>query len=110
MPAERDSTTTLHCLEWFKLVLRFRLPTPAVIVLTSVHAQGMRYLHQSCIKYHGHLSSNNVIVDSRWSCKITDYGLRYVRSHDSKIMPEVVTPGQSFSVIYFYDFPYDPSN
>jgi len=42
--------------------------------------QGMRYLHQSCIQFHGHLSSNNVLVDGRWTCKITDYGLRYVRS------------------------------
>ena len=55
--------------------------------------QGMLYLHMSCIHYHGHLSSNNVVVDSRWTCKITDYGLHYVRSHDHTQVPEAITPG-----------------
>lgn len=37
--------------------------------------QGLAALHESPLKYHGHLTSKNVLVDSRWNCKITDYGL-----------------------------------
>ncbi len=35
----------------------------------------MAYIHQSHIGSHGHLTSSNCVVDSRWACKITDYGL-----------------------------------
>lgn len=38
-------------------------------------ANGLQALHDSPLKYHGHLTSRNVLVDSRWNCKITDYGL-----------------------------------
>ncbi|KAH3772974.1 hypothetical protein DPMN_174322 [Dreissena polymorpha] len=34
----------------------------------------MVYLHNSAIKVHGHLSSSNCVIDSRFSLKITDYG------------------------------------
>lgn len=33
-------------------------------------------MHESEVKYHGHLKSSNCVVDSRWQLKITDYGLR----------------------------------
>jgi len=42
--------------------------------------QGMSYLHSSMIECHGQLSSKSVVVDGRWTCKITDYGLPYLRS------------------------------
>lgn len=29
--------------------------------------------------WHGHLTSSNCVIDSRWVCKITDYGLHYLR-------------------------------
>ena len=35
----------------------------------------MVYLHDSAIGSHGRLKSTNVVVDSRWTCKITDYGV-----------------------------------
>jgi len=56
--------------------------------------QGMRYIHQSVIEYHGHFSSNNVIVDGRWTCKVTDYGLRYVRRFANTEMISTFTPGR----------------
>jgi len=40
----------------------------------------MIYLHDSPIQCHGHLKSSNCVVDSRWVLKITDYGLRELRS------------------------------
>lgn len=35
----------------------------------------MEYIHNSALKSHGKLKSSNCVVDSRWVCKITDYGL-----------------------------------
>src|SRR6218665_380897 len=39
----------------------------------------MAYLHDSKIGSHGHLTSTNCVIDPRWTCKITDYGLCYMR-------------------------------
>lgn len=33
---------------------------------------------------HGHLTSSKCVVDSRWTCKITDYGLNFVRSSSKR--------------------------
>jgi len=43
-------------------------------------ATGMQYLHSADIKFHGHLTSSNCVVDSRWVLKITDHGLREFKS------------------------------
>ncbi|KAL3225190.1 hypothetical protein MRX96_049320 [Rhipicephalus microplus] len=37
--------------------------------------KGMRYLHNSPIRQHGHLTSRNCVIDSRWVLKVTDYGM-----------------------------------
>ena len=65
-----------------------------VLVDTWCVVQGMKYLHHSCIEYHGHLSSNNVLVDTRWTCKITDHGLRYVRSLIHTEYYYAIVPGE----------------
>uniref|UniRef100_A0A1A7XTH4 Guanylate cyclase n=2 Tax=Iconisemion striatum TaxID=60296 RepID=A0A1A7XTH4_9TELE len=44
-------------------------------------ARGMSYLHQHKI-CHGRLKSLNCVLDDRWVCKITDYGLRTFRRDD----------------------------
>ncbi|XP_030287214.1 atrial natriuretic peptide receptor 1 [Sparus aurata] len=41
-------------------------------------ARGMSYLHQHRI-CHGRLKSLNCVLDDRWVCKITDYGLQTYR-------------------------------
>ncbi len=38
------------------------------------HLQGLHALHESGIHVHGKLKSSNAVIDSRWSCKLTDYG------------------------------------
>ncbi|KAK3089141.1 hypothetical protein FSP39_001199 [Pinctada imbricata] len=44
-------------------------------------ARGMAYLHGHKI-IHGHLNSNNCVIDDRWTVKITDYGLNNFRTTD----------------------------
>ena len=49
-------------------------------------AYGMKYLHQSAMKNHGNLTSFNCLVDNRWTCKVSGFGLAGFRkradSHD----------------------------
>ncbi len=49
------------------------------ISLVSDIASGMRFLHGSVIGYHGRLTSAKCLVDNKWTCKITDHGLTYLR-------------------------------
>lgn len=42
--------------------------------------KGLIYLHDSQIGSHGNLRSSNCLVDSRWVCQITDFGLYEFRS------------------------------
>ncbi|XP_034438314.1 atrial natriuretic peptide receptor 2-like isoform X3 [Hippoglossus hippoglossus] len=44
-------------------------------------ARGMSYLHQHKV-FHGRLHSRNCIIDDRWVCKISDYGLTAYRKED----------------------------
>src|SRR6266487_4286574 len=38
--------------------------------------EGMNFLHNSMLDYHGRLKSTNCVIDGRFMVKITDYGLR----------------------------------
>ncbi|XP_045175624.2 atrial natriuretic peptide receptor 1-like isoform X2 [Mercenaria mercenaria] len=42
-------------------------------------AKGLEYIHKSQIHYHGNLKSTNCVVDSRWTCKLTDLGVPNIR-------------------------------
>nr|XP_027204126.1 atrial natriuretic peptide receptor 1-like [Dermatophagoides pteronyssinus] len=44
-------------------------------MMTDV-VEGMLFLQNSLLEYHGHLKSTNCVVDGRFMVKITDYGLR----------------------------------
>lgn len=35
----------------------------------------MQHLHNSAIKVHGNLKSSNIVIDNRWTCKVTDHDL-----------------------------------
>nr|KAG5692324.1 hypothetical protein BaRGS_009534 [Batillaria attramentaria] len=37
--------------------------------------RGLRYMHNTPLKHHGHLTSKNCVIDSRFVLKITDYGV-----------------------------------
>uniref|UniRef100_T1JFG2 guanylate cyclase n=1 Tax=Strigamia maritima TaxID=126957 RepID=T1JFG2_STRMM len=46
--------------------------------------KGMHYLHNTDLKSHGHLTSSNCVVDSRFVLKISDFGLPYLRYEKAK--------------------------
>ncbi|CAD5124701.1 DgyrCDS12964 [Dimorphilus gyrociliatus] len=43
--------------------------------LISDLASGMNYIHSSSLKFHGNLSSGCCLIDSRWTLKISSFGL-----------------------------------
>ncbi|XP_057309237.1 atrial natriuretic peptide receptor 1-like isoform X2 [Hydractinia symbiolongicarpus] len=48
---------------------------------TSDIAAGMLELHRNGV-IHGHLHSNNCVIDNRWVCKISDYGMdKFKQTH-----------------------------
>ncbi len=52
-------------------------------------ACGMGFLSMSPIKYYGRLTSAKCVVDSRWTCKITGHGLRYVMNQSTKLCTNI---------------------
>ncbi|CAC5423157.1 Guanylate cyclase soluble subunit beta-2,Guanylyl cyclase GC-E,Retinal guanylyl cyclase 1,Soluble guanylate cyclase gcy-31,Receptor-type guanylate cyclase gcy-28,Soluble guanylate cyclase gcy-35,Receptor-type guanylate cyclase gcy-4,Guanylate cyclase soluble subunit alpha-1,Receptor-type guanylate cyclase gcy-21,Retinal guanylyl cyclase 2,Heat-stable enterotoxin receptor,Soluble guanylate cyclase 88E,Guanylate cyclase soluble subunit beta-1,Receptor-type guanylate cyclase gcy-13,Receptor-type guanylate cyc len=40
--------------------------------------RGLEYLNKSELKYHGNMKSTNCVVDSRWTCKLSDFGPRTI--------------------------------
>lgn len=40
----------------------------------------MSALHASSLQVHGHLRSSKCLIDSRWVCKVSDYGLHLLKS------------------------------
>ncbi|XP_076472065.1 atrial natriuretic peptide receptor 2-like [Babylonia areolata] len=41
--------------------------------------KGLEYLHKNYVGYHGNLKSSNCVIDSRWTCKLTDFGVPEMR-------------------------------
>ncbi|KAL5005346.1 hypothetical protein ScPMuIL_018802 [Solemya velum] len=37
--------------------------------------RGIRYIHNSNLRWHGNLKSRNCVIDSRWVLKVTDFGI-----------------------------------
>jgi len=59
--------------------------------------QGLEYIHKSPIHFHGNLRSTNCVVDSRWTCKLTDFGVPVIRELEKVTSQQVVEDQQSES-------------
>ncbi|XP_067144497.1 atrial natriuretic peptide receptor 1-like isoform X1 [Centruroides vittatus] len=53
-----------------------KIDWPFRFSLISDIIEGMIYLHQSPVTYHGRLKSTNCVIDGRFVVKLTDFGLR----------------------------------
>lgn len=51
----------------------------------NLFLQAMDYIHNSNIKYHGHLTSMNCVIDSRFVLKVTEFGIQSLRDFDIDI-------------------------
>lgn len=45
----------------------------------TIRLQGMIYIHDSALYFHGNLKSSNCVVTSRWMLQVTDFGLNDLR-------------------------------
>ncbi|XP_065940267.1 atrial natriuretic peptide receptor 2 isoform X1 [Magallana gigas] len=53
-----------------------------MFALSQDIAKGLDFVHKSSIHYHGNLKSSNCVVDSRWTCKLADFGVPSLRHSD----------------------------
>lgn len=49
-----------------------------------IEFQGMKYLHNTAVKFHGNLTSTRCVIDSHWVVKITDWGLHEFKAGQEK--------------------------
>jgi hypothetical protein len=49
------------------------------IYIFFLNLQAMVYIHNSNIKFHGHLNSMNCVIDSRFVLKVTEFGIQSLR-------------------------------
>ncbi|CAO4378661.1 unnamed protein product [Caenorhabditis nigoni] len=45
-------------------------------------SNGLSFIHNSFLGYHGHLTSRCCLIDDRWQIKISGYGLKSIRSFE----------------------------
>ncbi|CAD6191824.1 unnamed protein product [Caenorhabditis auriculariae] len=53
--------------------------------MTKDIVSGLEYLHQSPIGCHGRLKSTNCLIDSRWTVRLSSFGLREMRGEENPI-------------------------
>jgi serine/threonine protein kinase len=66
----------------------------------------MQHLHNSPIGSHGNLKSSNCVVDSRFICKITDFGLPSLRINTNK--GSTPLPGVTKDLAFYKSISYFP--
>ncbi|XP_038050160.1 atrial natriuretic peptide receptor 1-like [Patiria miniata] len=51
--------------------------------------KGVQYLFSTTLRSHGRLKSSNVLIDKRWTCKLTDYGLALFKSGQTDVYEDI---------------------
>ena len=69
--------------------------------------KGMAYVHSSPIHLHGNLTSAKCLIDSRWVCKVTEFGTKKFTegeeiklSEEAKFAGEILTGEKTFQNDY----------
>ncbi|XP_055877061.1 receptor-type guanylate cyclase Gyc76C-like isoform X2 [Biomphalaria glabrata] len=62
-----------------------RLDSTFIASLIKDLIQGMLYIHNSDLIFHGNLKSSNCVVTSRWTLQVTDFGLLNVRNSSRNV-------------------------
>ncbi|KAK3101573.1 hypothetical protein FSP39_004555 [Pinctada imbricata] len=65
-----------------------KLDSMFMFALSQDIAKGLDFIHKSSVHYHGNLKSSNCVVDSRWTCKLADFGVPSIRDMDKVNMEE----------------------
>ncbi|XP_076366072.1 atrial natriuretic peptide receptor 1-like [Tachypleus tridentatus] len=58
----------------------FKIDWPFRCSIINDIVEGMSFLHQSSIEFHGHLKSTNCLIDGRFMVKVSDFGLQSLLS------------------------------
>ena len=57
--------------------------------------KGMAYVHSSPINLHGNLTSAKCLIDSRWVCKVTEFGTKkFTEGEEIKLSEEAKFAGE----------------
>ncbi|KAE9421556.1 hypothetical protein Angca_004723, partial [Angiostrongylus cantonensis] len=51
---------------------------------------GISFIHQSFLHYHGYLTAKCCFVDDRWQVKVSDYGIEKLRLHDKRSLSDLL--------------------
>lgn len=88
---------------------RIRIKVTRIYFLCERTFQGMIYLHESPIRFHGSLHTANCLVDSRWVVKLSDFGLReFKRGADDPSLKDpakILEKCRSKYYYYLYQIP-----
>lgn len=68
----------------------------------------MLELHRSQIGAHGRLTSSNCVIDNRWVCKITDYGLDKFKANAKEDISEYQQYRSTFISLRFAHYHSSP--
>jgi len=60
----------------------------------------MHFLQNSPVHIHGNLKSSNVLIDSRWTCKLTDHGL-FLFKEGQEVDVEAGTEAKYYGTLCF---------
>lgn len=74
-----------------------RIDWPFRYSLISDIVEGMLFIHESSLSFHGALKSSNCVIDSRLVVKLTDFGLKSIRNLSKQNMGAV-----NFSKLVFF--------
>ncbi|KAK3101586.1 hypothetical protein FSP39_004669 [Pinctada imbricata] len=76
-----------------------KLDTMFKLSIANDILKGLDYIHKSDLRFHGNLKSSNCLIDSRWTCKLTDFGPRHIRGEN--IVTKTDDPYEKYSNMFW---------